>query len=402
MQPSSLSTLIARQLPGHALQREFYTGSDVFAADLERMVYRHWFCALHASELREPGDYRVVELGAESLIFVLNRDREIRALVNVCRHRGSRLCSAQPGKAHANRFTCPYHAWSYDLDGRLIAAAQMPDGFERERHGLKALPVRIVAGLVFTTLNDTPLDFSAAESALRQSAGVHGWAHAKVAHRRLYSIQANWKLAIENYMECYHCQPAHPEFARRHVYARPERDVAALEAAGAARAAALGIGIPFVDQYGRAAAPGAESVSVFRTALDAGVQSGTPDSRPIGQLMGDFTAHDGNSTYIDIGPISDFLAYADHGIVYRFIPRSVLHTEMEILWLVHEDAVEGEDYDVERLTWLWHVTSLEDKKIVEWNQAGVGSRYFVPGPYSRREPFPRRFVEWYLHELGGG
>jgi len=72
---------------------------------------------------------------------------------------------------------------------------------------------------------------------------------------------------------------------------------------------------------------------------------------------------------------------------------------MEILWLVHEDAVEGEDYDVERLTWLWHVTSLEDKKIVEWNQAGVGSQFFEPGPYSTREPFPARFVDWYLREL---
>ena len=399
MHSAELSSLIARQRPGHALQREFYTDPDIFAADLQRMVYRHWFCALHASELQAPGDYRVVEIGAESLIFVMNREREIRALVNVCRHRGSRLCGPQPGRAPANRFTCPYHAWSYDLDGRLIAAAQMPDGFDRDRHGLKVLPVRIVAGLVFTTLADEPLDFSPAEAALTHSAGVHGWAHAKVAHRRLYSIQANWKLAIENYMECYHCQPAHPEFARRHVYARPERDVSALESAGAQRAAALGIDIPFVDQYALGAPAGAESVSVFRTALDAGVDSGTPDSRPIGRLMGDFTAHDGNSTYIDIGPISDFLAYADHGIVYRFIPRSVLHTEMEILWLVHEDAVEGEDYDVERLTWLWHVTSLEDKKIVEWNQAGVGSRYFEPGPYSSREPFPRRFVDWYLHEL---
>jgi Rieske 2Fe-2S family protein len=399
MPTPDLATLIARQRPGYALQREFYTDPAIFAADLQRMISRHWFCALHASDLKEPGDYRVVEIGPESVIFVRNREREIKALVNVCRHRGSRLCSAAPGRAQANRFTCPYHAWSYDLDGRLIAAAAMPDGFEREGHGLKRLPVRIVAGLVFTTFADPALDFSAAEAALSQSVGVHGWERAKVAHRRTYSIQANWKLAIENYMECYHCQPAHPEFARRHVYARPERDVTALEQAGVQRAAALGIRIPFVDGYACAAASGAESISVFRTALDAGVDSGTSDNRAIGRLMGDFTRHDGNSTYIDVGPISDFLAYADHGIVYRFIPRSVLHTEMEILWLVHEDAVEGEDYDVERLTWLWHVTSLEDKKIVEWNQAGVGSQFFEPGPYSTREPFPARFVDWYLREL---
>ena len=397
--PPDLATLIARQRPGHALQGEFYTDPTIFAADMQRMISRHWFCALHASDLAESGDYRVIEIGGESVILVRNRDGEIRALLNVCRHRGSRLCSAQPGRAQAMRFTCPYHAWSYDLDGRLVGAAAMPAGFDRDRHGLKSLPVCVVEGLVFTTFADTPLDFSAAAKALAGSIGVHGWSRAKVAHRQTYSIKANWKLAVENYMECYHCQPAHPEFARRHVYARPERDVVALEQAGAARAAALGIRIPAVDGYACAAPPGSESVSVFRTALDTGIDSATPDNRAIGRLMGDFSRHDGNSTYIDIGPLSDFLAYADHGVIYRFIPRDVLHTEMEIIWLVHEDAVLGEDYDIERLTWLWHVTSLEDKKIVEWNQAGVASRFFEPGPYSLREPYPRRFVEWYLREL---
>jgi len=220
-----------------------------------------------------------------------------------------------------------------------------------------------------------------------------------VAHRETYSINANWKLAVENYMECYHCQPAHPEFSKRHVYARPAKQAEHLERAGRVRAESLGIFIPDVDRYGCAAGPGCESVSVFRSVLADGVASATPDDRAIAGLMGDFPDHDGNSTYFDIGPLSDFLAYADHGIVYRFVPRSVQHTEMEVVWLVHQDAVEGRDYDVERLTWLWRTTSIEDKKIVESNQAGVNSRYFEPGPYSLQEPYARRFVDWYLMEL---
>jgi phenylpropionate dioxygenase-like ring-hydroxylating dioxygenase large terminal subunit len=115
--------------------------------------------------------------------------------------------------------------------------------------------------------------------------------------------------------------------------------------------------------------------------------------------MGSFSAPDGNSTYFDIGPISDFLAYPDHGVIYRFIPRTVDHTEMEVIWLVHQDAVEGVDYDVGRLTWLWKTTSAQDKKIVEMNQAGVNSRYFEPGPYSLQETYAARFVDWYLEEL---
>ena len=397
-----LAALIQRQSPGHSLTREFYTDPEIFERDLQRILLRHWFCAAHESSVPRAGDFLVVDLGAESVIIVRNSQGEIRALLNVCRHRGSRICTARSGKAPAGRLTCPYHAWSYDLNGRLVVAQQMPEPFEREQLSLKSLAVRVVDGLIFTTFAGRPLDFAPAEAALARSAHVHGWGKAKVAHRELYSIKANWKLAIENYMECYHCKPAHPEFSRRHVYARPAKQVEELEKAGRRRAEALGIFIADLDGYGCAAPRGGESVSVFRSALSDGVASATSDGQPIARLMGDFGDYDGNSTYFDIGPLSDFLAYADHGVIYRFIPRAVQQTEMEVLWLVHEDAIEGKDYDLERLTWLWNTTSAEDKKIVEANQAGVNSRFFVPGPYSLQEPYARRFVEWYLSELAAG
>jgi len=391
--------LVRRHAPGHALEREFYTDPRIFERDMERMLLRHWFCAAHVSSIPRAGDFVVVDLGEESVIIVRTQDLEVQALVNVCRHRGSRLCAVRSGKAAAGRFTCPYHAWSYDLSGRLLQAREMADSFDRERYGLKTLPVRVAAGLVFVTFAAEPLDFAPAAQALARSAGVHGWAEAKVAHRETYAINANWKLAVENYMECYHCQPAHPEFARRHVYARPAGQVEHLERAGRRRAESLGIHIADVDQYGCAAPPGGESISVFRSALSDGVDSATRDDRPVSRLMGGFAAHDGNSTYFDIGPLSDFLAYPDHGVIYRFVPRSVQRTEMEVIWLVHQDAEEGRDYDVDALRWLWTTTSLEDKKIVEMNQAGVNSRWYEPGPYSRQEAYALRFVEWYLREL---
>jgi Rieske 2Fe-2S family protein len=295
--------------------------------------------------------------------------------------------------------TCPYHAWSYDLEGKLLAARQMPDSFRRGEVSLKSLPVRVLEGLIFTTFAGRPLDMDAAADALARSAGIHGWAAAKIAHREMYSIKANWKLAVENYMECYHCTPAHPEFSKRHVYARPADARAELERAGRVRAENLGIAVPDVDLYGSTADAGQESVAVMRSALHEGIVSATDDGRGAARLMGSFSASDGNSTYFDVGPISDFLAYPDHGVIYRFVPRAVDHTEMEVIWLVHADAVEGVDYDVARLTWLWKTTSAEDKKIVEMNQAGVNSRYFEPGPYSLQESFAARFVDWYLQEL---
>ncbi len=399
--PAPLAALIRSRQPGHALPREFYTDPAIFERDLHNMLLKHWFCVGHASSIARTGDYLVVDFADESLIIVRTAAGEVRALLNVCRHRGSRLCTGRAGRAPAARFTCPYHAWTYDLDGHLLVARHMPDGFRRADMGLKSLPVQVAEGLIFVSFAEQPLDFAPAAEALARSAGVYGWARAKVAHRELYAINANWKLAVENYMECYHCQPAHPEYAKRHVYARPAEMNVEVERAARARAESLGIIVADLDRYGCAAGEGQESISIFRSALHEGQLSATDDGQPLGRLMGSFAASDGNSTYFDIGPISDFLAYPDHGVIYRFIPRAVDRTEMEVLWLVDEAAVEGQDYDVARLTWLWKTTSVEDKKIVEMNQAGVNSRFFVPGPYSTQEPYAERFVAWYLQELAG-
>ena len=389
-----------RTRPGHALPRAYYTDPAIFEQDLERMLFRHWFCAGHVSSLPNTGDYFLIELGRESVILCRAADATIHALLNVCRHRGSRVCVARSGTAVGGGFTCPYHAWSYGLDGRLRAAREMPHGFRRENFGLRSLQVQVLEGLIFVSFAEQPPALDDAARALANAAGTHGWAHSRVARRESFEIRANWKLAIENYMECYHCQPSHPEFARRHVLARPAAQAVAIEHAASARSAALGIRISNVDGYGLRARAGQESISVFRSALLEGHATASPDGALLAPLMGTFRTADGSSTYFDVGPVSDFLAYPDHGVVYRFIPRSVDRTEMEVLWLVQEDAVAGRDYDVARLTWLWQVTSIEDKLIIERNQEGVNSKYYEPGPYSLQEAYASRFVEWYLAELG--
>ena len=387
---------------GHSLPRAFYTDPTIFERDLERMLLRHWFCAGHVSSVPNTGDFFLVDLGPESVIVCRAADGDLHALLNVCRHRGSRVCVARSGSAVGGGFTCPYHAWSYGLDGRLRAAREMHETFRREGANLRSLQVRVLEGLVFICFAAEPPALDDVAKALANTAGTHGWARAKVAHRASFEIRANWKLAVENYMECYHCQPSHPEFARRHVYARPATQGAALERAAQERSAALGIRIADVDGYGLKARPGQESIAIMRSALLDGHVTASPDGKPVAPLMGDFRERDGSSTYFDVGPISDFLAYSDHGLIYRFIPRSVDRTEMEVIWLVDAAAEEGRDYQVERLAWLWQVTSVEDKQIIERNQEGVNSRYYEPGPYSLQEPYSERFVDWYLAETGAG
>ncbi len=386
---------LARVRPGHALPREFYCDPEIFERERQRLR-RHWHCAGHASQVSEPGDFFTTELFGESVIIVRGADREVRALLNVCRHRGSRVCTESHGRARGGGFVCPYHAWNYGLDGSLRAAARMGAGFERASHGLKRLQAQVIEGLIFISFADEPLGLEAVRRTLAGCAGVYGWAQAQVAHRETYAVRANWKLAVENYMECYHCGPAHEEYSRFHLYARPAALNHEADARVRARAAALGLAIEEASHWG---AGGNESAACLRSALAEGTVSGSEDGRPLAPLMGQFRDYDGGVTFFDVGLTSDFLAYPDHGLIYRFIPRSVDSTDMEVIWLVRAGACAGVDYDPARLTWLWQVTSVADKRIIELNQQGINSRYYEPGPYSEMEQDTRRLTEWILAEL---
>ena len=387
------------QRPGHALSREFYCDEQLFEQEVQRLLLRHWHCVGHQSQVPEPGDFFTASFCGEPLLVVRGQDREVRALLNVCRHRGSRVCTQESGHARGGVFVCPYHAWSYGLDGRLRAARHMADDFDRASHGLKPIHTRIIEGLVFVAFAESPPGLEHVEAALAGSARLYGWAQAKVAHRENYPVSANWKLAVENYMECYHCGPAHEEYSRFHLYARPAPLNRAADERVRERARTLGVAIDEVDFYALKARAGQEAADCARSALGAGAVSGSEDGRPLAPLMGQFSDYDGGVTFFDVGLTSSFLAYPDHGLIYRFIPNSVQSTDMEVLWLVRADARAGVDYELARLTWLWKVTSLADIRIIELNQQGVNSRFYEPGPYTPMEDHTRRLVEWILSEL---
>jgi len=385
----SIGELIAGHSPGHALERGFYLRDDVFARDIEMLLGR-WTCVGHASEAPRGGDYFTAELGAESAIVVRGADGVLRALDNVCRHRGSRVCIERHGSAAI--LTCPYHAWTYHLDGRLRRAREMPADFDPAAWPLKPLPLTEIGGLIFISFGVDAPSLDAAAPALQAMTDLYGWETAKVAARRAYTVAANWKLVMENYHECYHCAPAHPEFSVLHALARPNARKVRTRAESRAEPGAI------ADFEAWTPADLGETVRVMRSDLAAGAVSGSRDGKPLAPLMGR-ARHDGASVFAELGLLSAFLAYPDHGVLYRFIPRGVLETEMEVLWLVEGGAEAGRDYDLDALTWLWDVTSLADKAIIERNQAGVKSRSYTPGPFSLMEPGTRAYVERYLAEL---
>jgi Rieske 2Fe-2S family protein len=391
-----LAGLLARQPQGYSLAQPFYGDPAIFRHDFDRLLARHWLCAGHASQAARPGDYFLFELASESVIVLRGEDGVLRGFANVCRHRGSRICSAQAG--NAKFLVCPYHGWTYGLDGALLAARHMGPGFDSGAHGLKPVHLRVIEGLVFVSLAETPLGLSNVEATLRDCFGPYGWADARVAHRARYAITANWKLAVENYLECYHCGPSHPEYSRLHALEQPTARIAALNARMIERSAALGVRIDEHNHWDSSTG-GEEAVFGFRYALYDGVVTGSEDGKAVAPLMGRFRDYDGGVTSVHLGPASFLLAYPDHGVIYRFIAKAPATCEMEVIWLVGNDAREGVDYDVEKLSWLWRVTSDADKRIIEENQRGVDSRYYEPGPYAPMEYNTKRYVAWYLREI---
>jgi len=387
--PVSLTEVIGAYRPGHSLPRAAYLSPEVFAADMELLAGR-WIFAGHISEVAASGDWITRELGDESAIVVRGADGQVRALANVCRHRGSRVCDAPRGQGSV--LTCPYHAWTYHLDGRLRGAREMPEGFNPSAYGLKPLPISIIGGLIFIAFAPDPPSLDLAAPALEAMAGLYDWPGARIALRRTYEVAANWKLALENYHECYHCGPAHPEFSRAHALAAPRARVLSDEPDALT-------GLADLEAWG-ATPDGAEVVRVMRSRLLRGFETGSADGAPLAPPMGEGGARaPGLCVFAELGFLSAFLAYPDHGVIYRFAPVSPLVTRMEVIWLVAGAAREGVHYDPARLSWLWDVTSLADKKIIERNQAGVKSRAYEPGPFSLMEPGARQYVDRYVGEL---
>ncbi|MEO6263410.1 MAG: aromatic ring-hydroxylating dioxygenase subunit alpha [Luteimonas sp.] len=393
------------QKPGAPLPAYFYRSHVTYQRELENIMFRSWLYAGHISQLPGKGDYFLYDIGEEEIIIVRDDTGTIRALLNTCRHRGSRVCEARAG--HGRTFVCPYHGWVYNMDGSLKAARHMEalEGFRKENYGLKQARVAVRFGLIFINCDPAAHDFADCLQQVDGQLGPYHLEKAKIAHRQTYTVDANWKVALGNYLECYHCETAHRAYSKIHTFKDRECDVAHLNRAMWERAPTL-TGIPRIGKslYRMfREAPGFGScVYTSRYALFADCKSGSRDGAPLAPLMGDFKGYDGGAGDYQFGPLTFMLNYPDHCVLFRYVPRGITTTDMEIVWFVNGDAREGVDYNVGELTWLWHETTLEDKRIMSLNAAGMHSHFFEPGPVQPEfEDTPKRFVDWYLHALAG-
>lgn len=404
-----IDKLIEAQRPGYSLDQAFYEDPAVFRRDSARIFGNHWIMAGHVSQIPKPGDYLLFEVAGECIIIVRGRDGKIYAHYNVCRHRGSRVLLEPAGNARA--LTCRYHGWTYAHDGSLKAARQMPEDFDPAGHGLKACHLKLVEGLIFISLADDPApEIDRVAERLAPYLRLHGIAGARLARREVFPVHANWKLTVENYLECYHCKPAHQEYCRVEIKADKNADGSAAARARydaryrkwLARAEQLGTiltevytELPLDERL-----PRAQFGTAYRAPLRETHMSGTEDGKPAAPLMGDYREYDGGETAIGLGPFTYMLAYNDYAAFFQFVPKDAAHSEIISSWLVRGDAKESEDYDVGRLSWLWKVTTEQDKAIIEANAAGIRSSRYEPGPASLLEPDVMAFRRWYLAVTG--
>lgn len=365
------------------LPRHYYVSESIFAEEIEKVWHQQWLYVGHVSQIPSAGDYLTFELLGESVIVTRDEHDEIHALYNMCRHRGTRLCDGASGSV--NRFVCPYHAWSYALDGRLLNAARLNETswFDPADWGLHHAHVEVWQGFIFVSFADEAPD-PVAPQVDAANAGALARLEPeslKVAHVRTYPVKADWKVLLENGNECYHCPGVHPEFCRT-------LDVNGLESYfddDFTPTMVQGMDVPLK--------PGAETLSI--------------DGKYVSRLLlGKF----GRGLPVPDNFYAGFMTqpgyawavfYADHGLITTAYPVAFGRSELVTTWFVREDAQEGSDYDLERLIALWDVTDSQDAAIVNLVQLGLQSRRYTPGPLNRKhEPGIRRGLQGDLDMMG--
>jgi len=403
-----LAALLDSRREGHGLPRAFYHGDKLHAAELQAIWHGGWLFVGFAFEMPNPGDFLTLDVDATPVLVIRDDDGAVRAFHNVCRHRGTQLCREPAGQLRA--IVCPYHRWTYSRNGALIACQGMHDGIEKSQLGLRPLHAETCSGLIYVSLAATPPAFDGLRERFEAAGKPQGFDRARIAKVIDYDVVANWKLVWENNRECYHCAPCHPQYVKSNF------DIYEEEYASAAVRQKIAAAIARTQSKwaspGDAAAHPTGGLATFpdperdlwytsnRTALTEGFVTESVDGKRVAPLMGDY--EDADVGVLRMRSLPNFWLHAscDHAVATRMLPAGPRRTRMRSYWLVDQDAREGEDYQLDRLLPFWHLTNEQDWDICKWQQKGVDSIGYVPGPLSQRKEYNvDAFIRWYLKQV---
>lgn len=357
----------------HTLGREYFVSQDIYRDEMERIFTRSWLPVGHTGQIERPGDYFLFELERESVIVLRGNEGEIRAFHNHCRHRGSRLCQKASG-CLGDRIVCPYHAWTYDRDGRLLRAPTMDEvaGFDASTHGLRPVALRVWEGLIFINLAAQPQAFENELAGL--DSRFAGWQlpQLRAADRRNYDVDANWKMFFHNFSECYHCPLAHPQLNALTPFRDSQNDLE--------EGAVLGGPMHLRNRDGSMTI-GGERCAPTLPALD---------SQQCGRVF-----------YYTIFPGAFISFHPDYVMLHRALPLAIDRTRILCEWYFHPDAISAPGFDPKPAVDFWDLTNRQDWELCENAYRGVCSRAWQAGPYSELESQLAAFDRHYLRVMHG-
>ena len=361
------------------LPQRYFVAPEVFAQEQQAIFSRHWVCVGHQSQIAKPGDYFLQDVAGESLIITRDQEGIVRAFYNVCRHRGTRLC--QEASGHASAIQCPYHAWTYALDGRLVGAPHMDGapGFAKSDYSLVAAAVGLWEGFVFVSLAEDPTPLDEVFAPLSGKFAHWNLPQLRSGKRTEYDVRANWKLIFQNYSECYHCPGVHPMLSKVSPYDSAENDLCEG---------------PFLGGF---------------MAINKGASltmSGNACALPVGDVppaLGFDAAGQGENHervfYYSIFPNMLLSMHPDYVMVHLIWPLAPDRTRVVCDWLFHPQAFGRSDFHPNDAVEFWDKTNREDWHVCELSQQGIGSRTYRPGPYSPRESIPAAWDREYLRHV---
>jgi Rieske 2Fe-2S family protein len=349
------------------LAQKYFISPEIFAQEQEKIFSKHWVLVGHQSQLAEAGDYFVAEVASESLIIIRDKGGEVHGFYNVCRHRGTRLREDRSG--HLSAIQCPYHAWTYGLDGRLIGAPhmdQVPD-FDKADYSLHAVNLALWEGLIFVNLAESPTPMEEWFAPLNGKFWHWNMSILRPAKRIEYDVKANWKLMFENYSECYHCPGVHPMLSKVSPYDSAENDLTEG---------------PFLGGF-------------MKINKGAGLtMSGKACALPVGKIENLQEVY-----YYSILPNMLLSLHPEYVMVHQLWPKSPERTLIVCDWFFHPDAFHRADFKPEDAIEFWDMTNRQDWHVCELSQQGIASRAYEPGPYSPRESIPAAWDEYYLQVM---
>ena len=380
------------------LEPLYYFDDSIFSSERAQILSHQWFFVAHKSEFSTPGDFKRIKLLKTDVLLVLQKNGKIEALSNRCIHRGATLVSKQSGSAES--FTCPYHGWCFDQSGTLKSTRGQVSRIE----GTAALPcfdVAEVAGLVLLRLKKKQNATEKTIDSLRPYWEFYGMGSAEKLHEKTIACKANWKIVVENFLECFHCSSNHPQLseAEKHVELLESNNIhqfITLQQAYFRRAESLGHPIPtpqFIDS-------GVDEYAVINAVpLCDDAETGTQDGKLKAPLMGEQGASDRGFLYGSLGPLIHFSLYSDYCVFFSFIPTSSTTTDIEVTWWIKAGTNSIEPEDKDSICWLWEPTIEQDAALCELVQEQVESFEAKPGVYTQMEEDSASFCRWYRQQM---